>query len=400
MSFFKKFSLSLFSGRSENSDEPPSAAKTKLIPKLVTNPLPRNAPSSVNSTHIKSDALTTLVSSDLIVDIAKIPCFKTTNFISDKLQFEFDEPSLHGKLFIGSQYGWLTVLDQHSEPTLLNPWTGELISLPSVTTLPKVRPRHSVNGDICSYFSHTHHRTEYPFDDCAVDGYDVTFKKVLVSTNPSISSSNFFAAALVGGCQSLVISRPGESRWNLLREKEWYMDIMFRQNGKLICLTYEGAIHEVELKDDNFAITEMTAPFIKETIEFNMYLAEDCAGRVHIIYRTYEFETGPETSEVKVFRLAESKWEHVKNLDGQTFFVGTNASISLAKQDICGEIKADTIYFTEEWWDLVGPRDDIDWPRDICSYSLMSDSIEPCCPDEHRQCLWPSPVWIHLPNHT
>ncbi|KAJ4751715.1 hypothetical protein LUZ62_086120 [Rhynchospora pubera] len=326
--------------------------------------------------------------------------------ISDKLHFEFDEPFLHKKLFIGSQHGWLTVLDLHCDPTLLNPLTGESISLPSITTLPEVRPHHSVNGNIVSYFCRANYRLESPFLDCTFDEYsaDVTFKKVLVSSNPSISSSNFFAAALFGDGSRLMIAKPGEGRWNLVQEEEWYKDIMFCQDGKLICLTNEGAIHEIELKDDDFLITETAAPFVDDSSDFNMYLALDSVGRILVIYRTYEFETRPETSLVEVFRLIgsngeKSKWERINSLDGQAIFVGTNALISLRKQDINREVKADTIYFTDDWWGLAGDDEECN-PRDICAYDLTSNSIKQCCPDEHRRCSWPLPVWIHLPNHS
>ncbi|KAJ4819214.1 hypothetical protein LUZ62_031780 [Rhynchospora pubera] len=237
-------------------------------------------------------------------------------------------------VYIGSQHGWLTVLDLHCEPTLLNPLT----------------------------------------------------------------------AALVGDGSRLMIAKPGEGRWNLLQEEEWYKDIMFSQDSKLICLTNEGAIHEIELKDYEFLITEMAAPFVEDNSGFNMHLALDSVGRILVIYRTYEFETRPETSLVEVFRLIgsngeKSKWERINSLDGQAIFVGTNALISLRKQDINGEVKADTIYFTDDWWGLAGDDEECN-PRDICAYDLTSNSIKPCCPDEHRRCSWPLPVWIHLPNHS
>ncbi|KAJ3703818.1 hypothetical protein LUZ61_007523 [Rhynchospora tenuis] len=324
--------------------------------------------------------------------------------ISNKIHHEFDDPFLHKKLFVGSQYGWVTVLGLHCEPTFLNPLTGESIPLPSITTIPRVRPNHSVNGDIVSYFCRTTYRPESRFEDHAFDHClisEVTLKKVLISSNPSTSSNNFFAAALVGYDSKLVVARPGVSRWNLLQEENWYMDIKFCHDRKLICLTDEGAIHEVQLKDDDFVITEMAAPFFKDNTDLNMYLAEDCAGSILVIIRRYEFITRLETSDVKVFRLTggcrkENKWERVKSLDGQAIFVGTNASISLSKQDICGDIKEDTIYFTDEWWSLMGGDEQRISPRDICAYNLISNSIKPCCPYEHRQCTWPLPVWIQL----
>ncbi|KAJ4766485.1 F-box only protein 7 [Rhynchospora pubera] len=329
---------------------------------------------------------------------------------SDKLRFEFDKPFLHEKFFIGSQHGWLSMLNRHCEPSLLNPLTGESVSLPSFTTLSRIRPHHSANGDIVSYFCRKLCRPQSNFGDRAFFDClgEVTFKKILISSNPSTSLSNFFAAALLGYNSNLVVAKPGASRWKFLQhqEEEWYMDIMFRQDGKLICLTNEGSIHEVELKDDNFVISEMTAPFLKQYID-RAYLAEDCASRVLVIHREYDFTTRPKTCNVKVFGLIngngkESKLERVKSLGGQAIFVGTNASISLTKQDIRGEIKADTIYFTDEWWEWDHDQDEDDvesnWLKNICAYNLMSNSIKPCCPDEHQLCPLPLPIWIHLSN--
>ncbi|KAF3335334.1 putative F-box protein [Carex littledalei] len=333
--------------------------------------------------------------------------------IPDKVEFEFDEPFLHEKLFIGSQYGWLMVLDQHCEPSLLNPLTGESIMLPSITTLPTVRPCHSISGDIVSYFyRYSTIRQDFHFLDYTFDHYlrQVTFIKVVVSCNPSlVSSNNFVVAALVGYGSRLVVARPGESRWNLLQEKQWYIDIMFRQNGKLLCLTNFGALHEVEFNDagDDFVITEISPQFLKENGRFKLYLAEDCAGRVLTILRKYNFIFFPETDQVKLFRLIvgnninrseESKWEQVKDLGGQAIFVGTNASFTLAKHEIHGEIKEDTVYFTDEWWDYATGDEARSWPRDICAYNLTNNSIKPCCPNKHQQCTWPLPVWIHLSN--
>lgn len=80
----------------------------------------------------------------------------------------------------------------------------------------------------------------------------------------------------------------------------------------------------------------MSAPFLWEKYKFNLYLAEDCAGRILIILRRYDYITSLNTSDVKVFRFIggneeESQWEHVKNLDEQAMFVGTNASVWLEK---------------------------------------------------------------------
>ncbi|KAF3330791.1 hypothetical protein FCM35_KLT04145 [Carex littledalei] len=152
--------------------------------------------------------------------------------IPDKFQFKLEEPFLHEKLFIGSQYGWLIVLDQHCEPFLFNPLTGESIPLPSITTLLTVRPCHSITGDIVSYFAIIYCFIEdsSPFSYYTHEDYlrEITFKKVVISSNPSVVSSNFVAAALVGLVSDLVGVGPDKGTWNLLREEELYMDIMFR----------------------------------------------------------------------------------------------------------------------------------------------------------------------------
>lgn len=59
---------------------------------------------------------------------------------------------------------------------------------------------------------------------------------------------------------------------------------MFRQNGTLICSTFEGAIHEIKLEDDDFLINEISAPFIKDYPQ-KIYLSENCSGSTFIITR-------------------------------------------------------------------------------------------------------------------
>ncbi|XP_078148669.1 uncharacterized protein LOC144544139 [Carex rostrata] len=176
---------------------------------------------------------------------------------SNKIHFEFDAPFLHEKLFIGSQYGFVAILDQYSEPSLFNPLTGEIISLPSITTIHTVRPCRSANDNLVSYFYRVCiTNSESPFERYTFEHFRdiILFEKIIISSNPSISSSGFVAAALIGA--NLAIAMPGKGRWNI-QDNECYMDIMFCQNGTLICSTYEGAIHEIKFKNGDFFIKEI-----------------------------------------------------------------------------------------------------------------------------------------------
>ncbi|KAF3321890.1 hypothetical protein FCM35_KLT14106 [Carex littledalei] len=159
-------------------------------------------------------------------------CASSKATIRDYLEnfhFEFDSTFLREKLFIGSQYGFVAVLDQYSEPSLFNPpLTGDIISLPSITTVQTVRPFRSANGYLVSYlYCVCITNPESPFERYAFEHFQdiILFQKIMVSSNPSISSSSFVAAALIG--PNLAIAMPGKGRWNLL-ERKCYMDIMFR----------------------------------------------------------------------------------------------------------------------------------------------------------------------------
>ncbi|KAJ4750434.1 Ubiquitin-protein ligase [Rhynchospora pubera] len=313
-------------------------------------------------------------------------------------------PALCNKLFIGSHYGWIFVLDQLSEPSIFNPFTGQEIPLPSITTIPNIHISYT-NGDSSHmrYVYRKWYTNEFlDYTDEEFHG-GIQFQKIITSCAPSSSCNNFTVAAIFDCPESLAFVRAGEAKWNIV-EDETYFDLMFCDDGSLIALEYWRALHIFRFNDEGFWVQKMSI-CTPEMVYFpHQYLVKDAEGGILLIRRQNNFTEHAKTGEVQVLRLVVNdksggkRWQHIKDLDGGAMFLGTNASLLLQAKEVKGAIQPDCIYFSDDWWDQIPDDNDREHQhRDICVYNLRKDTIEPYCPLEiPRYSAWPFPIWFHV----
>lgn len=269
--------------------------------------------------------------------------------------------SFYGKKFIGCQYGWLAVTDAYCEPSLFNVLTNESISLPSISTLPNVHPMFSIDGSLDFYRHHYQMHSGAPFEEDTLDFFCriVTFSKLVISSDPSLSTGGFVVAALFYYPERIVYARPEEGRWKFLDDDERYVDLVFCQDGTLLALTYLGAVYRFELLEDgDFAKTEVSPPFATIYSDNRKYLVEDSDQGLLQIWREYSYDDDtPETCEIQVLRLltnteGNKKWEPVPNLHDKAIFIGIGIT-KLLSADLHHMIRPNCVYFTDDWWDLL-----------------------------------------------
>ncbi|KAJ3700385.1 hypothetical protein LUZ61_004090 [Rhynchospora tenuis] len=313
-------------------------------------------------------------------------------------------PAFGNKLFIGSHYGWIFVLDQLSEPSIFNPFTGQEIPLPSITTIPNVHisytsanNSHKFYAYRKSYTSEFLEYTEESFNGC------LQFQKIVASCAPSSSCSNLTVAAIFDCPESLAFVRPGEGKWNIV-EDESYSDLMFCNDGSLLALEYLScALHIFRFGDEGFWVEKMPICMLEMNYFPHQYLVEDAEGGILQIRRENDGRTTFLTCNVLVLRLVVShngdkKWQCIEDLDGGAMFLGINASLLLQAKDVKGAIQPDCIYFSDDWWDQI-PDYRRNEPRDICVYSMKKRTIEPYCSLKlSRYSTWPLPIWFHVSN--
>ncbi|KAJ4756663.1 F-box only protein 7 [Rhynchospora pubera] len=319
-------------------------------------------------------------------------------------------PVLCNKLFIGSQYGWIFLKDQLSEPSIFNPLTGQEILLPSITTIPNIQISYA-NAD-SSHMRYVYRRcytsTFIEYTDEDFHG-GIHFEMIVASCPPASSCSNLTIAAIFGCPESLAFLRPGEGRWNIVEDGS-YTDLMFCNDGSLLALEYlSGALHIIRFGDEGFWVEKLSISMPKMVVFPNQYLVEDAEGGILHIRRDNDVteqadgSTTVVTCEVLVLRLvvsdnSEKRWQRIEDLDGGAMFLGTNASLLLQAKDVKGAIQPDCIYFSDDWWDLT-PRCRRDEPRDICVYSMKKGTIEPYCPLLlSSYSTWPLPIWFQVSN--
>ncbi|KAM0885817.1 hypothetical protein ACQ4PT_030076 [Festuca glaucescens] len=171
--------------------------------------------------------------------------------LADKSTYKMHlpDPPIRKRRIIGSSHGWLVTADSRSELHLLNPATGEQISLPPVATMEHVSPVFDHTGRLqrydLSFYDATLPRKEYDRQPYLPGEFrDVLYRKVVLSCDPSRR-----------GCIAMMIHNPrrqlsfarvvGDSKWHWVATSlhgSNYSDCIFH-DGAFYAMNLQGGIH-------------------------------------------------------------------------------------------------------------------------------------------------------------
>uniref|UniRef100_A0A0E0DPR8 F-box domain-containing protein n=1 Tax=Oryza meridionalis TaxID=40149 RepID=A0A0E0DPR8_9ORYZ len=338
--------------------------------------------------------------------------------LADKTTYavpSFTGPPISDRYIVGCSHGWLVTADARSELHLLNPVTGDQISLPSVTTIEQVTPILDVDdadGSVTAYnlffydgnIPRKEYRTPaiYQLDELR----NFIYMKAVISSDPA-SGDDFTVMLIHNPYMQLSFARSSDKQWNWItfHNNIRFSDCIF-EDDVFYAITYHGVVHLIDVKGDFYTrrvIVQETLPMMYLIV----YLARspDHGDFMQIFRFTRSSETDPpvtRTTKISVLKLdLEDKERFVDyDLGDNAVFIGRNYTTCLSAKDY-PELMPNHIYFTDD--DEYSLRAFKDTPRDIGVYNYEDDSVgEVVSPQPWLK--WPPPIWItpsfkRLPKH-
>lgn len=291
-------------------------------------------------------------------------------------------------------------LDDTPDILLLNPLTRAKLHLP---------PLHSFPNVVSFNFSYI--GREYMIRNS--HGYLYTrnlrqmrnsfLRKVVLSSSPSSSQGNRFAALAILGHTNLAFCRHDDDSWTLIDEAQFSWEDVVYHDEKFYAVKKGGMVAVLEVQG-RFAprvkIIETTGEcqgdmhYVvfsgNDLLLITRYLEhelEDVGDGSNLVYRTVGFN---------VFKMnwSDSQWQKIESLGNQMLFLGENSSLSLSASDFPG-CSGDCIYFTDDYSE--SNYDGAYGRYDLGIFRLWDRSIEPlpCYPPNVYSLLgWPPPIWV------
>ncbi|KAL6654844.1 hypothetical protein ACP70R_008309 [Stipagrostis hirtigluma subsp. patula] len=152
------------------------------------------------------------------------------------------DPPIRSRHVIGSSYGWIVTADERCNLHLVNPITGEQITLPSVTTIEQVKPIFDDTGAVCKYeyswYTGEGMVAENPLSIFVPSELrDYLFHKAFLSSDPS--TGDYFVVLLHNPHRQLSFARAGDNKWTWLPPHSYYEDCLFK-GGLMYASTEAG----------------------------------------------------------------------------------------------------------------------------------------------------------------
>ncbi|XP_031107774.1 uncharacterized protein LOC116012386 [Ipomoea triloba] len=286
---------------------------------------------------------------------------------------------------IGSSHGWLILLDENSEPYLLNPFNQSKIQLPKKISFPHINSITSkwFRGGECLFVEYTSGFTRW-FDSTEDKSPLLSIKKAVLSANPS-THKDFVVAVIYGEKSRIAYCR------NV--EMETRSGVQFRMG----ILTHTMILHVLMMIYYLHWEKMHQLKFGGFDVFWFFYTAQE---------KGHNYSASISN---KVFGNHERlSWNTLcqevllSPLSGQIFFIvrcvgefvitdGGNHSVSMLVSDH-SELKGDSIYFTDDYWDRMD-EDYLYGGHDMGVFSLKDERVDEFF-NIDLQKITPPPFWL------
>ncbi|XP_059627171.1 F-box protein SKIP23-like [Cornus florida] len=218
----------------------------------------------------------------------------------------------------------------------MNPFSGATIELPPIMDLSELEPSPENNDD----------------SPLQVE-FEVT--KTILSADPALFTDDYIVTIIYGGCNNLAFIWAGDEAWTYIDKRFMSVrDIMYFKGhifavdsrNRVLMIDVNGRPPQVEV------IASQANNYSQQT-----YLVESSSGDLLLVKRFLDIgdDSQHATSVFKVFKLLLEQFEQgwlmrleVKNLDGDTLFLGDNYSICVSTSKWPG-CQANSIYYTDDY---------------------------------------------------
>ncbi|XP_009419443.2 F-box protein KIB4-like [Musa acuminata AAA Group] len=320
---------------------------------------------------------------------------------------------LHGTRCVGSNAGWLAILDEQLDVSLLNLLTKTRIYLPSFITSPLYNPPYESKFFTTDF----NDLLAYARNNCCLKIFrDFIIKKVVFSSKPTIHS--YIAMILYGIDPEIAYTKAGNDKWIFLgmpsTMKYYYEDIMYH-DGKFYSITNESEVQVFDLSGDYpvmMLLIERLAPSTEyldnisgSTINdlYNKYLACSSTGEMFLIlwYRDHAYyPNNGVLPRPKDFMLMKVKpetshcWATTKDMGNMCLFIGSNNPILIPSKDLEG-LKGDHIFSIETF-----PNEEVDrYTRIVGCFDLKEERLESFSESSQSPLYLRPPIWFTLSLH-
>ncbi|KAF8021124.1 hypothetical protein BT93_G1527 [Corymbia citriodora subsp. variegata] len=263
----------------------------------------------------------------------------------------------------GSSHGWLATVGRKMVITLTNPFSQRRIHLPPICNPPK---GNFTKDNPWHFYWRVH--------------------KVILSNDPDLSSENCIVGAIYDHVNRLAFIKLGDECWTYVDASLIaFVDIIF-SNGLLYAIDRVGMLISVDINIKSYVgenEVEVIVPYCRASQSNMVYIVESRDGDILMIQRFLVEQPDHEdldlTGKIRVFKLqrnssVRSKWIGVKNLNGETLFLGDNHSTSLSSSEIPA-LKPNCIYYTDDYY-IDDDHYKVDGPIDLGVFNMDNGRFE------------------------
>ncbi|CAO2184766.1 unnamed protein product [Urochloa humidicola] len=334
-----------------------------------------------------------------------------TRIGDEELSFPALIPAMRRQRWIGGRDGWLATVDRHSNARLVNPYTGEHVDLPPVTTIPGVTRSARLLPHV----------------------WEQIFRRIVVCTTPSGAGCGsgggcgYLVIAMLAKGDILAVARGGGANWTALKKPGGgsvhdmdYTDAVVHK-GKVVAVTSSGDTYAWDkgkvLADQPPELLGRPPRHDRHRYEHQWKLAESADGRRLLLVCTYGNQVKRlcthlntcthgqrfQAQGVRVFELdvdGDDGWTPVISLGDYSLFIGASYPFMARVRDRQGsswdcseQVRANCVCVTPERGEFEGK--DLEYDMEV--FDLGDDSYwyhpRKLLPFS-RYCNYQTPMWF------